>query len=111
MPHETNAVMGQSIYVAGTMTGLPHFNYRAFNSAAEQLRAAGWQVKNPAESQPPACGTWAGWMRLALRLLTRCDFIYLLPGWKASRGARLEFHVACMLGLSVMYAPGAEVAQ
>lgn len=49
--------------------------------------------------------------RLALRLLTRCDFIYLLPGWKASRGARLEHHVACMLGLCVLYAPGAEVVQ
>ena len=87
------------IYIAGPMSGLPDYNYPAFNAAAEQLRAAGWVVENPAENEPPACGTWAGWMRLGIAQLIRCDAVALLPGWSTSRGAMLEHYIALQLGL------------
>lgn len=81
------------------MTGLPEFNYPAFNAAAEQLRAEGWHVENPAVNPEPACKSWAGYMRMALAQLVTCDAIWVLDGWMGSKGARLEVCVAQDLGL------------
>ena len=59
----------QTIYIAGPMTGLPECNYPAFHEAARRLRLLGYEVLNPAENPVPACGTWQGYMRLALAQL------------------------------------------
>lgn len=91
------------IYLAGPMTGLPDFNYPAFHAEAARLRALGYDVANPAENPPSACGTWAGYMRLAIPLLCRCDAICLLPGWASSRGASIEHALAVHLGMAVIY--------
>ena len=91
------------IYLAGPMSGLPDFNYPAFNAEALRLRSAGWHVENPAENPRPPCGSWAGYMRLALAQLVTCDSIALLPGWSRSKGACIEHFVAVQLGLAVVY--------
>ena len=90
------------VYVAGPMSGLPDFNYLAFDRKAAELRAQGWAVENPAENPVPACGSWAGYMRMALRQLSTCTHIHMLPGWEQSKGARLEWHIAEQLGLEVV---------
>lgn len=90
------------IYIAGPMTGLPDFNYPAFNTAAERLRALGFEVENPAENPEPHCGSWLGYMRMAIRQLSQCDGVALLPGWNDSRGARIEHQLANQLGLVVV---------
>lgn len=89
------------IYLAGPMSGLPEFNYPAFHAAAAVLRAHGHHVENPAENPPPACGSWQGYMRMSLRQIAACDCLYMLPGWRASRGARIEHGLALDLGLEV----------
>ncbi len=94
------------IYVAGPMTGLPESNYPAFNAAAAILREQGFDVVNPAENNLPADSTWQDYMRVALRQEVACDVVFLLPGWKRSRGARIEHHVARGLGLEVWFAEG-----
>lgn len=91
------------IYISGPMTGLPELNYPAFNAAAELLRADGFEVENPAENPEPECGSWAGYMRLALVQISRCEGLLLLPGWLDSKGARLELHIAQQLGLQVAH--------
>lgn len=90
------------IYIAGPMSGLPEANYPAFNTAAHRLRALGFEVENPAENPEPKCGTWLGYMRMAIRQLVTCDGVALLPGWRGSRGARIERWLAGMLGLIVV---------
>jgi hypothetical protein len=90
------------IYVAGPMTGLPDFNYPAFNDAATRLRALGFEVENPAENPDPPCRSWLGYMRMAVGQVARCDAVVLLPGWETSRGARVEFQLAIGLGLHVI---------
>lgn len=90
------------VYIAGPMTGLPEFNYPAFNAAAAELRAAGYHVENPAENPEPASGTWAAYMRMAIAQLVTCDAIYLLPGWAKSRGAKVEVELAQTLGIELM---------
>lgn len=89
------------IYLAGPMSGLPDFNYPAFHAAAAVLRAQGHHVENPAENPQPACGTWQGYMRMSLRQIAVCDCLYMLPGWRGSRGARIEHGLALDLGLEV----------
>ena len=93
------------IYVAGPMTGRPEFNYPAFNAVAAELRAAGHHVENPAENPDPACKSWAGYMRMAIAQLVTCDAIYLLHGWRVSRGARIEHDLACALGIARQFQP------
>ena len=90
-------------YIAGPMTGLPGLNYPAFHAAALCLRASGFEVLNPAENPVPPCGgTWLGYMRLGLAQLVQCDQVAMLPGWHRSRGARIEWLVAKLLGLRVV---------
>lgn len=87
------------IYIAGPMTGLPEFNYPAFFAEAERLRSLGYEVENPAANPHPPCGSWAVYMRLALRQMLTCDAVALLPGWQQSRDALLEHTVAIDLGI------------
>lgn len=98
----------KKIYIAGPMTGLPDNNYPAFHAAAVQLRAQGHMMADPAENEAPSCGTWLGYMRLALAQLILCDAVHLLPGWSRSRGAMVEFTLAKGLGLEVQTAEDAE---
>lgn len=94
--------MKRRIYIAGPMSGIADYNYPAFNKVADQLRALGvYEVENPAENPTPECGTWLGYMRLAIPQLMRCDEVVLLPGWGRSRGARTEYNLAHSLGLQI----------
>lgn len=91
------------IYISGPMTGLPGLNFGAFNSAAGQLRALGYEVINPAEKQSELGElTWEEYLREDLRDMLTCDTIALLPGWEASKGAHLELHVAHRVGMAVV---------
>lgn len=40
------------LYIAGPMSGLPQFNFPAFHAAAIALRAAGYAIISPAETDP-----------------------------------------------------------
>lgn len=100
-----------SIYIAGPMTGLPEFNYPAFNAAAQVLRAAGIPVANPADHiEPCPEPAWNDWMREALHALAGCRAVLLLPGWQDSRGARIERWLAADLGMPVYGALGQQPA-
>lgn len=90
------------VYIAGPMTGLPDFNYPAFNRAADALRAKGYHVENPADNPVPPCGTWKGYMLLAIAQLITCDTVALLPGWSDSKGAKVEHQLALDLDLDVL---------
>lgn len=90
------------LYVAGPMTGLPEFNYPEFNRVAAVLTERGFAVENPALNPEPPCGTWAGWLRIALTQMMRCDGVARLPDWQHSRGAMLEVYVARSLGMPVL---------
>lgn len=87
------------IYLSGPMTGLPDFNYPAFNAEAARLRALGYHVENPAENPPQQ--DWESYMRVAIAQMLTCDTIALLPGWVESRGALRERQVASQNGLTI----------
>lgn len=89
------------LYLAGPMTGIEDFNYPAFNAMAERLRAAGYDVENPADHGTVDGADWADYMAYDLTRLGLCGQVAVLPGWESSKGARLEVHVARELGMKV----------
>ena len=78
------------LYIAGPMTGIEELNFPAFHAMAEKLRAAGYEVENPAEINPDPTADWADCMRADLVALDTCDGIVMLPGWENSPGAQIE---------------------
>ena len=117
------------VYVAGPMTGISQFNFPAFEAAAEDLRARGFEVVSPAELDDPksraaalasedgdpeaynlATGeTWGDLLARDVKLIADdgIEAIVVLEGWHASRGARLETFVGnALCGLPVfVYVP------
>lgn len=118
------------IYLAGPMTGIPHFNYPAFNSTAAALRFEGHEVFSPAEhdiamfgkdiSNPDGCAVTATKehrfdRRAALKadiawICDHADAIALLPGWEKSTGANAERALGVALGLEILTLREAEAA-
>ena len=87
------------LYIAGPMTGRPDYNRAAFNTAAQHLHAAGYEVYNPAAIRLEEDAKWIDYMRHALRLLSVVDGVALLDGWEDSRGASIEHGIATALDL------------
>jgi hypothetical protein len=92
------------IYVSGPMTGLPEFNFPAFNAEAARLAAMGFDVVNPATLNPDTTTTWQQCMRNDIAALVTCDTIAMLPGWEYSSGANLELHIASRVGITIVNA-------
>ncbi|WP_208952450.1 DUF4406 domain-containing protein [Rahnella sp. ChDrAdgB13] len=88
------------VYIAGPMTGPPHFNRPAFQQAAINLSFEKHVPLNPAIL--PDGLTEADYMAVGLTMLQRADAIYLLAGWQFSAGARAEHALALKLGLEVI---------
>lgn len=93
----------ERIYLAGPMTGYPDHNFDAFHRAAQHLKAAGWDVVNPAENFGGRTDLpHADYMRADMAALIKCDAIALLPGWQESRGAKAEYFLAREMGLKTI---------
>lgn len=93
--------MSIKVYIAGPMSGFSDLNFPAFKEAAVELRKVGFDVINPAELNPSG-DDYATCMRKDIAELITCDAVWLLPGWEKSKGARLEYQIAVILGLSVV---------
>lgn len=112
------------LYMAGPMTGIPQFNFPAFDRAASDLRARGYEIVSPAELDDPvdraaalaspdgsalSYGTgvkksWGEFLARDVKLIADdgIEGVVVLTGWENSRGARLETFVAnALCGLPV----------
>lgn len=114
-----------NIYLAGPMRGIPEFNFQAFYTYADQLRAEGHDVFSPAEKDNERHGTDiskgnpTGDEKVAteshgfnLRESLAIDLAYIcgtanaiamMPGWEKSKGANAEKATAEALGLKIIY--------
>lgn len=112
------------VYIAGPMTGIPRYNFPAFDHAAK-VWADEWEVVSPADLTRKLWREWHGcefderapvaandaggdvyreFLRADIRELLTCDAIALLPGWEKSRGVAVELTVARALELDVFCA-------
>lgn len=113
------------VYIAGPMTGRALFNFPAFDYAAAQWKAAGWEVVSPAdltraywrehfseefdpENTDPRIvaggDIYREFLRHDIAAIAHCDVIALLPGWEKSSGVAKELAVARLLALDVLNA-------
>ena len=89
------------IYIAGAVTGVPYSQAVAdFKRAEEHLYNRGDDPVNPT-SYCDVSWSWGKCMRTVIPLLCECDGIYMLKGWKQSKGAKLEHFIALKLGLKI----------
>jgi len=94
------------IYLSGPMTGLPNFNAAEFNRFAEIYRSKGFIVVSPAEmDNGDYSGTYAYYLKRDIAVLISdvepIHRMYLLPNWHKSKGARLEKHIAEIIGITM----------
>ncbi len=90
------------LYLSGPMTGIPEKNYWAFRDNTCRLREAGYGVVNPWELGQSNKMTWEQFLRRDItEMMLRCSGVATLPGWKKSKGARLEVYIAKALGWPV----------
>lgn len=86
------------VYLSGKVSGLSEVEYKTkFNSAELFLTGLGYNVINPVSFDKIKDGSWEDYMKQDLRLLLDCDYIYLLDNWEDSKGARMEYNIACDL--------------
>lgn len=123
-----STVKTQAWYIAGPMTGIPQFNFPAFDAAAADLREQGYDVVSPAEldddetraaalASPdgaPGSGsskneTWGDFLARDLKLVADViDGIAVLPGWNKSSGARTETFMAFVCNKPIVQYPSLE---
>lgn len=103
-----------AIYISGGITGVE--NWQDIFMAAEQdlmlhLHAR-FFIFNPVNiakdlerSFKVNIGKAPGYtdyMREDIKILARCNAICMLPGWKRSKGARLEYRIAKILNMQIL---------
>ena len=93
----------EKIYISGA---IEHYDLaerqKAFKNAEDYIRKEiGAEPVNPFNNGLPADAHWREHMRADIRLLMDCDWIFMLPGWQLSKGAKLEFDVATSCGIKV----------
>ena len=87
---------------SGKITG--DILYKAkFKTAAEYLKAKGYEVINPAETVLPnsKLATWEDYMLVSFAFLDKADEIYMLNDWKESPGACAEYGFAIAKGMKI----------
>lgn len=89
-------------YIAGRIRNDPDYR-RKFSEAADRMRLEGWKVFNPAAANLDDGRPLHEIMSYCLMRLCESEAIALLPEWRRSGGARIEWLLARYLGLQIIY--------
>ncbi len=105
----------KKIYISGRISGLPIGEVIAkFKEAEQKIRHFGFEPVNPFDNGLPLEAEWADQMGRDIAMLLRADSIYMLPDWRESRGATIEYLIARQMHMKVFLAetfPAAENEQ
>jgi hypothetical protein len=95
------------IYISGPITGTTDYKER-FAAAEEKLKANGYEVVNPAKvtATLPESLIWEQYMDVAVCVIALCDSVYMLNGWRDSRGAKIEREIMLTKGRKILYEDG-----
>ena len=90
------------IYISGKISGREEEARRQFTEAQRQLEDAGFLTVNPFGNGVKLDDTWERHLAVDITDLLECDAVCQLPGWRDSRGARLEYEVARLNGIPTL---------
>lgn len=91
------------VYVSGPMKGFSWENCVArFQAAKDEVTALGHEAVSPADIQDESF-SYQDYMRADLKLLLDCDVIYMMRGWDESKGAMIEYEVARVCGMTILF--------
>ncbi len=94
------------VYIAGKITGLPEYRFKPkFANAEQAFLILKYQVVNPVKLDHNHDKKWKSYMRVCLRALKTCDFIFMLNDWQESEGAKMEHWFALRYNIKVIYQP------
>ena len=94
-------VKGKKVYLSGPITEIK--NYKGLFLFAEELAKMCdvSRIYNPA-SDIPNSFSYEEAMKRCVTALAEYDTIMLLPGWRSSKGAKIEYDIACACGMDVV---------
>jgi len=95
----------KKIYISGPISGHDDKNEPAFRAGADRWLDIMFPVVPHDIPLLPGFEVdgWHHHMRADIAGMMSCDAIYMLRGWRNSRGARLELHIALELGLEPFF--------
>ena len=95
----------QVVYIAGPITGTDDAAKR-FYEAKEQLKTMGFvNIINPEKLSKVLYkdATHRDYMDICRTLVEKADYVCMLKGWEYSKGARMEYRLACLNEIPILY--------
>lgn len=99
----------KKVYISGPIKGHEDTYRASFARETQKLRVEGLDVISPVEAGDRLgdilgrTPTYDEYMKYDISELLLCEQIHMLRDWERSVGARCEFHVAVLCGMSVTY--------
>ncbi len=103
----------EMIYISGPMKNMTDGNLEEFDKAEKQLVKLGYSVLNPHKIceelnvrffEMGKVPEYEDYLKEdIIQMLSKCDKVLVLPGWRGSKGAKLEIATAIACGLDVAF--------
>jgi len=95
--------MKHKCYIAGQISGLEREEYiNNFEKAKKEVIELGYEPISPLDLEHGNFESWDDYMKVDLKALIDCDYIYMLNNWKNSRGAKIELRLAMDLKIETI---------
>ena len=101
------------IYISGPIKNMTDGNIDAFDKAEKHLKELGYDVLNPHAIseivnlrffEMGKIPTYEDYLKEdIIQMLSKCDALLVLPGWRQSKGSKLEIANALACGLDVIF--------